>query len=139
MLLEAADLRDDARSRTRAVVAVGCLAERYGVELAEQLPEADAVLGFDAYADLATHLDGILHGRRPAAHVPRDRRSLLPLAPTDRPSSGVAIPVTGTGGPATSAGSARRGAPATTSRTASRRPAARGSSAGASTAVPGPR
>ncbi|MGZ4649369.1 MAG: 30S ribosomal protein S12 methylthiotransferase RimO [Kineosporiaceae bacterium] len=92
VLLEAADLRDDARSRTRAVVAVGCLAERYGVELAEQLPEADAVLGFDAYADLATHLDGILHGRRPAAHVPRDRRSLLPLAPTERPSSGVAIP-----------------------------------------------
>jgi tRNA A37 methylthiotransferase MiaB len=32
------------------VVAVGCLAERYGEQLAEQLPEADAVLGFDAYA-----------------------------------------------------------------------------------------
>src|SRR3954465_13697035 len=32
-LLEAADLRDDATTRTRAVVAVGCLAERYGKEL----------------------------------------------------------------------------------------------------------
>src|SRR4051794_4571589 len=81
VLLEAADLRDDAGARTQAVVAVGCLAERYGSELAEQLPEADAVLGFDSYAELSSHLDAILHGDRPASHVPRDRRSLLPLAP----------------------------------------------------------
>src|SRR5690242_19587946 len=32
----------------RAVVAVGCMAERYGAELADALPEANAVLGFDA-------------------------------------------------------------------------------------------
>ena len=32
---------------TKAVVAVGCLAERYGAELADALPEADAVLGFE--------------------------------------------------------------------------------------------
>ena len=44
-LLEAGDLKES--GRTRAVVAVGCLAERYGTQLAEQLPEADAVLGFD--------------------------------------------------------------------------------------------
>ncbi|MBY8852727.1 30S ribosomal protein S12 methylthiotransferase RimO, partial [Saccharothrix sp. MB29] len=35
------------------VVAVGCMAERYGAELADSLPEANAVLGFDHYADLA--------------------------------------------------------------------------------------
>ena len=83
-VLEAAELRADADARTRAVVAAGCLAERYGVELAESLPEADAVLGFDSYADLASHLDGVLHGHRPASHVPRDRRTLLPVAPADR-------------------------------------------------------
>src|SRR5689334_23871350 len=49
-LLAAADLKDDG-SVTRSVVAVGCLAERYGDELATSLPEADAVLGFDAYPD----------------------------------------------------------------------------------------
>ena len=38
------------------VVAVGCLAERYGAELAAALPEADAVLGFDSYPDLAALL-----------------------------------------------------------------------------------
>ena len=81
-LLEAADLKDS--GRTRAVVAVGCLAERYGKELEASLPEADAVLGFDSYPDLAAHLDGILAGHRPAAHVPRDRRTLLPVSPVAR-------------------------------------------------------
>ncbi|WP_104430889.1 30S ribosomal protein S12 methylthiotransferase RimO [Kineococcus xinjiangensis] len=81
-VLQAADLKET--GRTQAVVAVGCLAERYGTQLAEELPEADAVLGFDSYSDLAGHLDGILRGERPASHVPRDRRSLLPLAPAER-------------------------------------------------------
>jgi hypothetical protein len=45
-LLEAADLKNDPGARTQAVVAVGCLAERYGEQLAASLPEADAVLGF---------------------------------------------------------------------------------------------
>ncbi len=83
-LLEAADLRDDDASRTRAVVAVGCMAERYGEQLASSLPEADAVLGFDSYADLSGHLDAILHGERPASHVPVDRRTLLPVSPVAR-------------------------------------------------------
>src|SRR6476659_3165869 len=47
-LLEASALKQT--GRTRAVVAVGCLAERYGEQLASELPEADAVLGFDSYA-----------------------------------------------------------------------------------------
>src|SRR5213592_148020 len=53
-LLAAADLKQD--GRTQAVVAVGCLAERYGKDLAESLPEADAVLGFDDYPDIADRL-----------------------------------------------------------------------------------
>ncbi len=94
-LLEASDLKGS--GRTRAVVAVGCMAERYGTELAEQLPEADAVLGFDSYADLSGHLDAVLAGERPASHVPRDRRTLLPLSPTARRGSRVATPGHGSG------------------------------------------
>ncbi len=82
-VLEAADL-PAAGGRERVVVAVGCLAERYGAELAQTLPEADAVLGFDAYPDIAARVRGLLAGQRPAAHVPRDRRTLLPLTPVDR-------------------------------------------------------
>src|ERR1700712_2061573 len=81
-----------AGSPSRAVVAVGCLAERYGTELAKALPEADAVLGFDAYPQLGAHLDAILAGETPASHTPRDRRTLLPLSPVARRSSTAAVP-----------------------------------------------
>jgi ribosomal protein S12 methylthiotransferase len=92
VLLEAADLREDASARTRAVVAVGCLAERYGAELADQLPEADAVLGFDSYSDLSGHLDAVLRGHAPVPHVPRDRRTLLPVSPAARAAAAGPVP-----------------------------------------------
>jgi ribosomal protein S12 methylthiotransferase len=81
-LLAASDLK--MAGRAQAVVAVGCLAERYGHELAEAMPEADAVLGFDDYAVIADRLRRILAGERHQAHLPRDRRTLLPLAPAAR-------------------------------------------------------
>jgi ribosomal protein S12 methylthiotransferase RimO len=81
-VLSASDLKDTEGGP--AVVAVGCLAERYGSELADALPEADAVLGFDAYADIASRVRRVLSGERPDAHAPRDRRTLLPLAPVAR-------------------------------------------------------
>jgi ribosomal protein S12 methylthiotransferase len=91
--------------RTRAVVATGCLAERYGAELAEAMPEADAVLGFDAYADIAEHLRRTLDGERPASHTPRDRRKLLPIAPIERQSALTAVAVPGVnGGPVSDVG-----------------------------------
>lgn len=93
VLLEAADLKES--GRTRAVVAVGCLAERYGQTLADELPDADAVLGFDTYADLSGHLRRILAGERVASHVPGDRRRLLPLTPVDRPVAAQALAVPG--------------------------------------------
>ena len=92
-LLAAADLK--ASGHTRAVVAVGCMAERYGVQLAEELPEADAVLGFDDYGDIADKLRGILDGQTPESHVPRDRRKLLPLSPSARPAAAASVAVPG--------------------------------------------
>jgi len=81
-LLEANSLKG--HGVTRAVVAVGCMAERYGNELAEALPEADAILGFDDYKDISARLQAIIAGESHKAHVPRDRRALLPIAPADR-------------------------------------------------------
>ncbi|HEY7260611.1 MAG TPA: 30S ribosomal protein S12 methylthiotransferase RimO [Trebonia sp.] len=65
------------------VAAVGCLAERYGSELAGELPEAQ-VLSFDDYTDIASRLDDVLAGKRRPAHVARDRRRLLPVSPAER-------------------------------------------------------
>lgn len=90
-LLAAADLKADGGT-TKSVVAVGCLAERYGEELAESLPEADAVLGFDAYPDIAARLTSILAGTKQHAHTPSDRRKLLPISPTQRIDVDVVVP-----------------------------------------------
>ena len=81
-LLEAHALKG--HGKTQAVVAVGCMAERYGKELAEALPEADAILGFDDYVDISSRLNTIISGGHIQAHTPKDRRSLLPVSPIDR-------------------------------------------------------
>jgi ribosomal protein S12 methylthiotransferase len=79
----------------RRVVAVGCLAERYGEQLAEALPEADAILGFDSYGDIDARLADVLAGRPIAPHVPADRRTLLPITPTQRPAAATEVAVPG--------------------------------------------
>lgn len=84
-LLEANSLKG--HGTTRAVVAVGCMAERYGQELAQALPEADAILGFDDYQDISARLQSIVSGNTHTPHIPRDRRALLPIAPADRPAA----------------------------------------------------
>jgi len=66
------------------VVAVGCMAERYGKDLASSLPEADAVLGFDHYAELSDRLDEVVAGKKIGSHTPTDRRKLLPISPVQR-------------------------------------------------------
>ena len=73
------------------VAAVGCLAERYGADLAQELPEAQ-VLGFDDYGDIGARLDDVLAGRRRPAHTPRDRRKLLPITPAARQAPRAAAP-----------------------------------------------
>ncbi|MGC3956107.1 MAG: 30S ribosomal protein S12 methylthiotransferase RimO [Propionicimonas sp.] len=95
-LLAAADLKGS--GSVASVVAVGCLAERYGADLARELPEADAVLGFDDYADIAGRLRSILDGHAHTPHQPRDRRSLLPITPVARPSAATRVAVPGHAG-----------------------------------------
>ena len=81
-LLEAHSLKGN--GVTKAVVAVGCMAERYGNELASALPEAGAILGFDDYQDISARLSTIIDGGKIKTHTPKDRRTLLPIAPVDR-------------------------------------------------------
>ena len=98
-ILAAADLKGDhadgdtgSNNATQAVVAVGCLAQRYGKELAENLPEADAVLSFDDYPNISARLEAILAGEVISPHSPTDRRTLLPITPVDRVQSQTSIP-----------------------------------------------
>ena len=81
-IIEAAQLKDAGTVRT--VVAAGCMAERYGRELADALTEADAVIGFDGYEDIATTVRSLMAGGHVDAPEPRDRRLLIPVSPVDR-------------------------------------------------------
>jgi len=55
-ILEACGLKDG--GGVRAVVAVGCLVERHGAELAKELPEVDLFLGLTALPGLVPELRG---------------------------------------------------------------------------------
>lgn len=70
----------DAKAVGARLVVTGCLAERYGDELADALPEADAVAGFGVPVTL---------GRKPGADAPAPVPSLdllnLPRPASDRP------------------------------------------------------
>ncbi len=90
-IIEAADLKDSG-GVTKAVVAVGCLAQRYGSELARDLPEADAVLSFDDYPMIGERLDAVMRGEKLVPHEPSDRRALLPISPVDRAANTKPIP-----------------------------------------------
>jgi len=92
-LLEAHSLKGN--GVTKAVVAVGCMAERYGNELASALPEADAILGFDDYQDISARLSTIIDGGKIKTHTPKDRRTLLPIAPADRADKKAAAQIDG--------------------------------------------
>ena len=103
-LLEAADLKEPAGPQ--AVVAVGCLAERYGKDLAESLPEADAVLGFDDYPDIAARLRSIVAGETHHPHTPADRRAAAADPPGRPRRHAISVPAR------TSPGTSPRSAPA---------------------------
>ena len=92
-LLEAHSLKGN--GFTKAVVAVGCMAERYGNELASALPEADAILGFDDYQEISARLSTIIDGGKITTHTPKDRRTLLPIAPANRADKKAAAQIDG--------------------------------------------
>jgi len=51
-ILEMCALKRDS-SRPKKVVVVGCLGQRYGEELARELPDVDAIIGVGEYGDIA--------------------------------------------------------------------------------------
>ena len=85
-LLEAADLKTT-RARTRPSWRSAASPSATARSWPTSLPEADAVLGFDSYADLSAPAAAILDGERPRRTRPRDRRTLLPLSPADPPGA----------------------------------------------------
>jgi ribosomal protein S12 methylthiotransferase len=64
--------------------AAAVLVNTCGFVEAAKKDSIDTVLGFDDYADIAGRLERILRGEQHHSHVPRDRRTMLPIAPAER-------------------------------------------------------
>jgi len=73
-ILAVADLRES--GRLRALVVTGCLPQRYGAELAKELPEVDALLGTGSFPEIARALDDALAGRGRGVYVEAGRTHL---------------------------------------------------------------
>ena len=73
-ILDVAELRES--GRLRALVVTGCLPQRYGAELAKELPEVDAFLGTGAFPEIARALDDALAGRGRGVYVEAGRTHL---------------------------------------------------------------
>ena len=70
----------------KRIVVTGCLAERYREEVAEQFPEADAVIGIGDQSDICAVLDRITAGDRvtrfaPKCNMPLTGRRILATLP----------------------------------------------------------
>ncbi len=78
------DLADHKREDASLVV-VGCMAQRYESELAEALPEADAIIGLDRYPELVDRLDA-LRKWTPITIGPARRSHMDILYETRRPT-----------------------------------------------------
>lgn len=74
-ILEFAQLKKE--GRIRAIVITGCLAERYQAQVAEEFPEADAVLGIGANEDIADVCRRVMEGEPQISCFPE--KGLLPL------------------------------------------------------------
>ena len=62
-ILEFGKLKEE--GRIKKIIVTGCLAERYKSEVAELLPEADAVIGLGCNDDILNVIDKVLANRRP--------------------------------------------------------------------------
>ena len=73
-ILDVADLRD--AGRLRALLVTGCMPQRYGDELAKELPEVDAFIGTSQYPNVPEILGEVLAGRSRGLYVEARRTHL---------------------------------------------------------------
>lgn len=83
-LLELAGYKKN--GRCQALIAAGCLAERYQKEIRTEMPEIDGIIGTTAYDSVVEVLEQTLAGKHPVCTKKKD---YLPAGLTDRISSGM--------------------------------------------------
>ncbi|MCP4005739.1 MAG: 30S ribosomal protein S12 methylthiotransferase RimO [bacterium] len=66
-ILDLADLREE--GQLRGLIVTGCLPQRYGQELARELPEVDSFVGTGQFQGIVQILDEVLEGRSRGVYV----------------------------------------------------------------------
>lgn len=62
-ILQAAQLK--AEGKIKKILVSGCLSQRYGEQILEELPEVDGVLGCGSYIDIVDALEEVMAGKTP--------------------------------------------------------------------------
>ncbi|MGH2900390.1 MAG: 30S ribosomal protein S12 methylthiotransferase RimO, partial [Solirubrobacteraceae bacterium] len=73
-ILELADCKE--RGELQALLVAGCLPQRYGADLAKELPEVDAFVGTGQFQNIASILDEARAGRSKGVYVDAGRTHL---------------------------------------------------------------
>jgi ribosomal protein S12 methylthiotransferase len=73
-VLEVAERKEE--GKLRALIVTGCLPQRYGAELARELPEVDAFVGTGSFQEIARILDDTLAGRSREIYLEAGRTHL---------------------------------------------------------------
>ena len=61
-ILEMAELKKT--GKLKALIATGCLAQRYREDIEKEIPEVDAIIGTTGYEDIVTAIDNALGGTK---------------------------------------------------------------------------
>ncbi len=67
-LIDMGSLKETAN--LKALIVTGCLAERYAKEIAEQIPEVDAVIGTNAYDEIVYAIHEVMEGHKTSVKKP---------------------------------------------------------------------
>ena len=67
-LIDMGSLKETAN--LKALIVTGCLAERYAKEIAEQIPEVDAVIGTNAYDEIVSVIHEVMEGHKTSVKKP---------------------------------------------------------------------
>ena len=74
-ILEVSVLKEEGNN-LKALVVTGCLAERYGAQIREQLPEVDAVVSLGKNADIVSIVEEALNGKKQTYTAPKNSHIL---------------------------------------------------------------
>lgn len=80
-IFSAVNVKKDKKSKLKAIIVTGCLAERYKNELIKEIPEVDGAVGIGSNGEILDVLDKIMHGQvierfSPKENMPMDDQRL---------------------------------------------------------------